>query len=154
MVRFATPYGGKTQTNPKWNPGYDLRTLVFLDFSPLTETFSDPMLGHPLYGNGSAMNFILQPWQLFHLILAGWVNHRQQLAIDYLRTENHVSRKLTEAGLPDPNVFAGAATFFGYHPAAAFSLSEIYSLWLTRRSLAWVAPGHSRLTNKGCGIRD
>jgi len=36
------------------------------------------------------MNFILQPWQLLHLILAGWVNHQQQLAIDYLRTENQI----------------------------------------------------------------
>ena len=38
------------------------------------------------------MNFILQPWQLLHLILAGWVNHQQQLAIDYLRTENQILR--------------------------------------------------------------
>jgi hypothetical protein len=30
---------------------------------------------------------------LFHLILAGWVNHRQQLAIDYLRTENQILRE-------------------------------------------------------------
>jgi len=28
------------------------------------------------------MNFILQPWQLLHLILAGWVNHQQQQVID------------------------------------------------------------------------
>jgi len=39
------------------------------------------------------MNFILQPWRPFHLILAGWVNHRQQLAIDYLRTENQILRE-------------------------------------------------------------
>jgi hypothetical protein len=39
------------------------------------------------------MNFILQPWQLLHLILAGWVNHQQQLAIDYLRTENQILRE-------------------------------------------------------------
>jgi hypothetical protein len=28
---------------------------------------------------GSAMNFILQPWQLYFLILAGWVGYNQIL---------------------------------------------------------------------------
>lgn len=27
------------------------------------------------------MDFILQPWQLFFMILAGWVNREQQAAI-------------------------------------------------------------------------
>jgi putative transposase len=35
---------------------------------------------------------LLQPWQLFLLILAGWVNRRQQDAIEYLITENRVLR--------------------------------------------------------------
>ena len=35
----------------------------------------------------------LQPWQLFLLILAGWVNRRQQDPIDYLLTENRVLRE-------------------------------------------------------------
>ena len=39
------------------------------------------------------MNFIFQPWQLLHLILAGWVNHQQQQINDYLRTENQVLRE-------------------------------------------------------------
>jgi hypothetical protein len=34
------------------------------------------------------MNFFLQPWQLYFLILAGWVNRQQQIAIEYLITEN------------------------------------------------------------------
>ncbi|QDT62513.1 hypothetical protein SV7mr_50610 [Stieleria bergensis] len=34
------------------------------------------------------MKFILQPWQLIAILLAGWVNRQQQEAIDYLRTEN------------------------------------------------------------------
>ena len=29
------------------------------------------------------MNFILQPWQLFFLILAGWINRYQQQVIDF-----------------------------------------------------------------------
>jgi transposase InsO family protein len=33
---------------------------------------------------------VLQPWQLFHAILAGWVNEHQQAAIKYLREENRV----------------------------------------------------------------
>ncbi|MCK4304559.1 MAG: integrase core domain-containing protein [Candidatus Eisenbacteria sp.] len=39
------------------------------------------------------MSFILQPWQLLLLILAGWVNRQQQEIIEYLRTENHVLRE-------------------------------------------------------------
>ena len=34
------------------------------------------------------MNFVLQPWQLLLLILAGWINRQQQEIIEYLRTEN------------------------------------------------------------------
>src|SRR6516225_12082846 len=44
------------------------------------------------HGNGSIMN--LQPWHLLHLILAGWVNDRQQRINDYLRTENQVLREI------------------------------------------------------------
>ena len=39
------------------------------------------------------MNFIQQPWQLFFLILAGWVNRQQQQVIEYLRTENQVLKE-------------------------------------------------------------
>ena len=39
------------------------------------------------------MNFILQPWQLYFLILVGWINRRQQEVIEYLRTENDVPRE-------------------------------------------------------------
>jgi len=36
---------------------------------------------------------LLQPRQLFLLILAGWVNRQQQHAIEYLLTENNVLRQ-------------------------------------------------------------
>ncbi len=39
------------------------------------------------------MDFVLQPWQLLLVILAGWVNQQQQQVIDYLRTENQVPRE-------------------------------------------------------------
>ena len=39
------------------------------------------------------MSFVLQPWQLLLLILAGWVNRQQQQVIDYLRTENQVLKE-------------------------------------------------------------
>jgi len=39
------------------------------------------------------MIFALQPWQLYLVILAGWVNRQQQFVIDYLRTENQVLRE-------------------------------------------------------------
>ena len=34
------------------------------------------------------MDFVLQPWQLYVVILAGWINRQQQEVIEYLRTEN------------------------------------------------------------------
>jgi putative transposase len=39
------------------------------------------------------MNFVLQPWQLFVLIVAGWINREQQKVIEYLRTENAVLKE-------------------------------------------------------------
>ena len=33
------------------------------------------------------MNFVLQPWQLFLLIIANWSNQQQQQWIDYLETQ-------------------------------------------------------------------
>ena len=39
------------------------------------------------------MEFILQPWQLFLVILAGWMNRQQQEVIEYLRTENQVYKE-------------------------------------------------------------
>ncbi len=39
------------------------------------------------------MDFTLHPWQLYFLILAGWVNRQQQTVIEYLRTENQVLRE-------------------------------------------------------------
>jgi len=36
------------------------------------------------------MSQVLQPWQLFVTILAGWVNEHQQAAIEYLRDDNRV----------------------------------------------------------------
>ena len=38
------------------------------------------------------MKTYLKPWQLLLLILAGWINHRQQEVIEYLRAENDVLR--------------------------------------------------------------
>jgi len=34
------------------------------------------------------MTRVVQPWQLFVVILAGWINEHQQAAIEYLREEN------------------------------------------------------------------
>jgi len=39
------------------------------------------------------MKSFLQPWQLLLLILAGWINHRKQEVIEYLRAENRVLRE-------------------------------------------------------------
>src|SRR5260370_8956866 len=39
------------------------------------------------------MNFVLEPWHLLFVILAGWVNRQQQEVIDYLRTENQILKE-------------------------------------------------------------
>ena len=39
------------------------------------------------------MSFILHPWQLFLVILAGWVNQQQQQIIDFQRTEIDVLKE-------------------------------------------------------------
>ena len=39
------------------------------------------------------MEFILQPWQLYFLMLAGWINREQQEVIEYLLTENQVLKE-------------------------------------------------------------
>ena len=39
------------------------------------------------------MQFVLQPWQLYFLILAGWVNRQQQEVINHLRVENQVLKE-------------------------------------------------------------
>lgn len=39
------------------------------------------------------MDFTLHPWQLYFVILAGWVNRQQQEVVEYLRTENQVIKE-------------------------------------------------------------
>ena len=39
------------------------------------------------------MNFILHPWQLLLLILAGWINRQQQAIIEFQRTEIEVLKE-------------------------------------------------------------
>ncbi len=39
------------------------------------------------------MNFVLKPWQLLLLTLAGWINRYQQDAIEHLLTENQILRE-------------------------------------------------------------
>ena len=39
------------------------------------------------------MKFVLQPWQLMLIILAGWINRQQQEVLEYLRTENAVLKE-------------------------------------------------------------
>jgi hypothetical protein len=39
------------------------------------------------------MNFILQPWQLLLLILAGWINRQHQAIIEFQRIEIEVHKE-------------------------------------------------------------
>ena len=39
------------------------------------------------------MDFILQPWQLYFVILVGWMNRQQQEVIAYLLAENRVLKE-------------------------------------------------------------
>ena len=60
------------------------------------------------------MNFVLRPWHMLFLILAGWVNRRQQLVIESLRTENQV---LTERWRQEYNSVQPHSSL-GYRPTA------------------------------------
>ena len=56
------------------------------------------------------MKVLFQPWQLLLLILAGWINRRQQDAIEYLLTENRVLlREAREESNPAQRPPAGGA---------------------------------------------
>jgi hypothetical protein len=44
-------------------------------------------------GTGSTMSFVLKPWQLLVMIVAGWINRQQQEVIEYLRTENQILKE-------------------------------------------------------------
>ena len=39
------------------------------------------------------MTFVLQPWQLYLVIVAGWIHCQQQEVIEYLRTENQILKE-------------------------------------------------------------
>jgi putative transposase len=50
--------------------------------------------------SGDGMKFLLQPWQILLLVLAGWINKNQQNAIEYLIVENRVLReKIDKKGI-------------------------------------------------------
>ncbi len=54
------------------------------------------MLGLSASASGrrsSVMNSIVKPWHILVTSMAGWVNHRQQDAIDFLRTENQILKE-------------------------------------------------------------
>ena len=42
---------------------------------------------------GATMGFVLQPWHVFFMILAGWVNRQQHEIITYLRFENQLLKE-------------------------------------------------------------
>ncbi len=39
------------------------------------------------------MTFVLRPWQLYLVVLAGWIHRQQQETIEHLRTENQVLKE-------------------------------------------------------------
>ena len=57
------------------------------------------------------MSFILYPWQLLLVILAGWVNREQQQIIDFQRTEIEILKE--KAGEETAHPERRPATKFG-----------------------------------------
>ena len=45
------------------------------------------------FGIFTIMSFVFQPWQLYMVILCGWMNRQQQEVIEYLQTENRVLKE-------------------------------------------------------------
>jgi len=50
----------------------------------------------PLHHIGGPMDFVLQPWHVYLLILVGWVQRQQQEVIHHLITENQVLKEQTD----------------------------------------------------------
>jgi hypothetical protein len=40
------------------------------------------------------MDFVLRPWHLLLVCLAGWLNREQLAVVEYLRTENQILREI------------------------------------------------------------
>ena len=55
------------------------------------------------------MEFILQSWQLYFLMLAGWINREQQEVIEYLWTENQVLKETLPPLREEPDEVATLA---------------------------------------------
>jgi hypothetical protein len=70
-----------------------LRSCRPFKLGQLTEADHSPLQWVSPVASDPTMNFVLQPWQLLFLILAGWVNRQQQQVIDYPRTENQILRE-------------------------------------------------------------
>jgi hypothetical protein len=66
------------QPNGKGTHTRELRAGASCDFGRLTISAGRPILPVSGAGGYSAVSFVLQPWQLLLLILAGWVNRQQQ----------------------------------------------------------------------------
>jgi hypothetical protein len=45
------------------------------------------------HASGDGMKFVLHPWQILLLVLAGWIKRQQQNAIEYLIAENRILRE-------------------------------------------------------------
>ena len=74
--------------------------MDFYDFSrfrfqPIDWVRLLPDTGHLAQNTtvGKAMSFILCPWPLLLITLAGWLNREQQQVIEYLVTENQVLKE-------------------------------------------------------------
>ena len=51
------------------------------------------MIDSGLRTTETPMRFVLQPWHLILIILAGWINRQHQEVIEDLRTENAVLKE-------------------------------------------------------------
>jgi len=100
------------------------------------------------------MKSLLQPWQLLLLILAGWINHREQEVIEYLRAENRVLReKLGKKRIllnDDPGsnrprraVAAGQPSFFTSVCCRSARIRRSYDLIKRERSVRSMRVGPS-----------
>ncbi len=82
----------KYSTEPQLSIDIEVREA---DFGPLTDEHRQPMLEFGLLTplHRCTMTFLLHPWRLLLVILAGWVNQQQQQIIDFQRTEIDVLKE-------------------------------------------------------------
>jgi hypothetical protein len=74
------------------------------------------------------MKSFLERWHLLLLILAGWINQRQQNAIEYLRTENQILKRKLGKNASGSTMISGVVWQLKARSSARKILQEVATI--------------------------